>query len=109
MTKPRVYITGAEQNCIQAIANRALVFFPDRDERDILMDLTAAHLACPLRLQDLLDADDFNFVHDIAGIAHHLNRQTFRFEDCFAPRFADLSAPKPGKYPLRHPDVWPKL
>jgi hypothetical protein len=86
--KPRVRITTAELNAIDAIVHRALVFFPDRDFRDIQMDIIATHLKCPLSLNQLMDADDGNFVHDIAGIERHLNRQTFQLMDCFVPRFA---------------------
>jgi len=54
-----------------------------------LMDITACHAnGCPLRLQELLDADDFNFAHDIAGIYQHINRGTGKLEFCFLPRFA---------------------
>jgi hypothetical protein len=89
--KPRVRtvpISTSEFNVIDAIVHRARVHFPDRDERDIKMDVVATHLHRPLRLNDLLDADDFNFIHDIVGIERHLNRQTFTLRDHFVPRFA---------------------
>lgn len=53
------------------------------------MDLTACHAnGCPLKLQALLDADGFNFVHDVWGIQRHINRTTGQLENCFLPRFA---------------------
>jgi len=53
------------------------------------MDVTACHVnGCPLKLQELLEADDFNFSHDIFGIRRHLNRETGQLENCFLPRFA---------------------
>jgi hypothetical protein len=53
------------------------------------MDLDTVHSnGCPLRLDDLLIADEGNFAHDITGISAHLNRRTGRLEDCFEPRFA---------------------
>lgn len=53
------------------------------------MDLMATHnVLFPLRLRELLDADDFNFTHDVCGIRDHLNRQTLQMERCFVPRFA---------------------
>jgi hypothetical protein len=56
---------------------------------DADMDLTACHLnGCPLRLEDMAKADDFNFAHDVLGIRRHLNRETGQLEDCFVPRFA---------------------
>lgn len=55
------------------------------------MDITAVHVnTCPLRLNDLLAADDANFAHDVFGIRRHLNRQTGELGDCFLPRFADV-------------------
>ena len=55
---------------------------------DMLMDLDAANKNCPLKLQELLDTDDFNFYHDLVGIRQHVNRNTGKLEDCFLPRFA---------------------
>jgi hypothetical protein len=53
------------------------------------MDLTATHAnGNALRLQDFLDADDFNFTHDIAGIARHIDRETGRLTNHFRPRFS---------------------
>ena len=55
---------------------------------DMIMDLDAANKNCPLKLQELLDTDDFNFYHDLVGIRQHINRNTGKLEDCFLPRFA---------------------
>lgn len=53
------------------------------------MDITATHAnGCPLKLAELLAADDFNFSHDVAGIYRHLDRTTGKLLDCFLPRFA---------------------
>lgn len=55
---------------------------------DADMDITATHCnGNPLRLDDLLNADAFQFAHDIGGIRRHLNRETGKLEDCFVPRF----------------------
>lgn len=60
------------------------------DEIDLHMDLCAVHLnGCPLRLQDLLDASDFDFAHDVLGIHKNLNRHTGQLENFFLPRFAE--------------------
>ena len=85
---PTIPITHHEFAVIDAIVHRALVFFPDRTARDVQMDLIATHITSPLRLNELLDAGDSDFVHDIAGIERHLDRQTFGLRDCFRPRFA---------------------
>lgn len=59
------------------------------DEQWAKMDVTACHTnGNPLKLQKLLEADDFNFLHDVFGIARHINRDTGKLENCFLPRFS---------------------
>jgi len=85
--------TGAERALIDKIADRAVavakaagVKYP---EMDAAMDITACHKnGNPLRLQALLDADDFNFSHDVFGIRRHLDRTTGTLQDFFSPRFS---------------------
>ena len=56
---------------------------------DAIMDLTAVHAnGMPLRLADLLKADSLNFIHDIAGIARHIDRETGKLQHSFVPRYA---------------------
>jgi len=76
-------------------ARKTLMATHGRVESDMLrpqdwaMDVTAVHAnGCPLRLRELLLADDFNFVHDLFGIRRHLNRETGKLGDHFVPRFA---------------------
>lgn len=52
------------------------------------MDLTVVHATVGLRLDDLIEAEPFNFWHDISGIERHLNRDTGELENCFLPRYA---------------------
>jgi hypothetical protein len=53
------------------------------------MDLEATHAnGCPLDFAKLLACDDFDFLHDIGGIAMHLDRSTGVLKDCFLPRLA---------------------
>lgn len=83
----------AERKIIRAIARRAralyLEYKVDRPALDIDMDICATHCnGNPLRLADLLAADDFNLLHDVSKIARHLNRETGKLEDCFVPRFS---------------------
>ena len=55
----------------------------------LAMDLTATHAnGCPLKLAELLNADQFNFAHDVCGIIRHMNRNTGQLEGFFVPRFA---------------------
>lgn len=57
---------------------------------DTMMDISATNAnGCPLRLQELLDADDFNFYHDVFGIYRHIDRTTGTLEGGFLPRFYD--------------------
>jgi len=53
------------------------------------MDIEKVHENCPLNLTKLLNADDGNFGHDIAGIYSNLNRQSGELENCFLPRYAE--------------------
>jgi len=58
-----------------------------------MMDVAAVHDdITPLRLDDLLAADKFNFIHDITGIARHLHRDSDRAKRYltggFIPRFS---------------------
>jgi hypothetical protein len=79
---------------IQKIADRAVHVYADHNVRvervDVLMDISAVHFhgGTKLRLDDLLAADDSNFIHDVAGINRHLNRETYELENGFSPRFA---------------------
>lgn len=52
------------------------------------MDLGFTHKQVGLKLQELLEADELNFMHDICGIQRHMNRETCQLEGFFLPRFA---------------------
>lgn len=88
--------TPAEREIIERIAKRAVALYrkygnTDVDELDIQMDLEACHCnGCPLRLADMEQADNFNFMHDVTGINVHLNHDTCKLERCFLPRFTDM-------------------
>ncbi len=60
---------------------------------DMHMDVTAVHAnGNPLRLDDLLGADDFHFLHDMSGICNCLDRDTGRLNRGFSPRFSRPAA-----------------
>lgn len=86
--------TRVEFREISEIADRSLGLSKARindpwTKQDIMMDLSAVHAnGNPLRLEELRQADDFNFAHDILGIRRHLNRETGKLEDGFRPRFS---------------------
>ena len=89
-------VTKEETLIISAIAERAIRIAKDAGidytKMHVVMDITAVHKnAQKLRLQDLLDADRFNFSYDVFGIRRHLNRQTGELEEFFTPRFSDTA------------------
>lgn len=86
-------VSDADKALIGQIAHRAdhAIFKPLEIEQtvlDTIMDLSATiSQGCPLRLQELLDADPFNFAHDVGGIRRHIDRTTGKLGGCFLPRF----------------------
>lgn len=52
-----------------------------------IMDLEFADKTFNLRLEEFLNADDFNFSHDYIGIQNNIDRTTKKF-GFFVPRFA---------------------
>ena len=81
--------TKKDEKLILAICERGFekVKAIYNEKIDMVMDITATHCnGNPLDLTKLLAADDFNFYHDIFGIAQHLDRNTGALCDCFLPR-----------------------
>lgn len=82
-------MTKDEMLTIAEIAKRAdekgLLMF---DKMSLIMDIQAAHEQFNLKLDKLLEADDYNFSHDIVGIQQNINRKTKEIENCFLPRYA---------------------
>ena len=82
---------------INKIVTKAMKFMaPYADRVTVMMDLDNADRSYNLRLQEMLDADDMDFFHDVCGICSHMDRDmespTFgKCKDLFVPRFA-------GKY-----------
>ena len=54
---------------------------------DTTMDLLCVHNSYPLDLKGLLESRDFDLLHDVFGIAKHLNRETGELMNCFLPRY----------------------
>mgnify|MGYP001500460032 CR=1 FL=1 len=79
---------------IDEIANRAAKdlgeeLLGDDPALQAAMSVTACHLnGCELDLERLLNADRFNFMHDIVGIDRHVSRQTGKLTGYFQPRFS---------------------
>lgn len=54
----------------------------------LLMDIENADKAFNLKLEDLLNADDANFTHDIVGIVNNIDRSNPSDFNFFVPRYA---------------------
>lgn len=59
---------------------------------NLLMDIESADKTFDLRLDDWLNADNFNFAHDLCGIVNNIVRDTFPSSNFgfFVPRFASI-------------------
>ena len=69
------------------------------DRMGTLMDIESADKKFNMRLDDWLQADDFNFAHDYCGIQNNIKRGEFPATDFgfFLPRFAGThKKPKRG-------------
>lgn len=59
------------------------------DRMSLTMDIEACHSnGNPIRLDDLLKADKFNFAHDVIGIVNNLDRNSGKLINCFSPRYS---------------------
>jgi hypothetical protein len=80
-------VDPTERYIISCIASRAKKIDPEINRLSTEMDLVATHAnGCPLDLEALHEADDFNLMHDIYGIARHIDRSTGKLENFFLPR-----------------------
>ena len=80
--------TDEDRKTVWAIVERAVNAGIYDEPLDADMDISAVCFHTPLRLTDLLNADQFQFAHDMRGIQRHINRQTGELEHFFLPRFA---------------------
>lgn len=72
---------------ISKIANRAIKEYKAIIKMDLNMDITAVHCnGNKMDLEKLLNADDFNFFHDIFGIMKNIDRKTGKLTNHFLPR-----------------------
>jgi hypothetical protein len=86
-------VSQYEEHLIHKIAERAdREIYTHLDVKQTVLDTVMDLSACvangwPLRLAELLAADEFNFAHDVTGIRHYLDRRTGKLTDCFSPRY----------------------
>lgn len=91
---PTFTLTREEAALINKIVTRARKIVVSHTGRDVdplelHMDITAAHAnGSPLRLRDLLNADDVDFGHDVFGISRYLDRRTGKLTENFSPRYS---------------------
>ena len=86
-------LTIADYELIDKIVDRAQSLGLYEDNRITAhMDVVNAAKHFNMRLEEWLNADDFNFVHDIVGIYKAINRVVypvdFSNDPWFLPRFA---------------------
>ncbi|MBF0402080.1 MAG: hypothetical protein HQL90_15115 [Magnetococcales bacterium] len=81
-------VSEEDNELIRQIATRAHAMNPDIGELMYRLDIRIVHAnGLPLRLADLLAADDMNFAHDVGGICRNMDKTTGRLGN-FVPRFA---------------------
>jgi hypothetical protein len=95
-------LSRADQTKIRDIADRAVTWANDNNIEltltKVILAVGLAHEQRPLKLNALLFADDFNFVHDVWGIMRHIDYSTGKMKDCFLPRFAKKLEPAGSCY-----------
>lgn len=98
MPRPVSFKASAkDRELIRVIVDRAMAseWMASRTDRRVnermhlQMDITAVHAnGNPLRLAELLQADEFNFIHDLDGIRNCIDRETAQLRRNFVPRFS---------------------
>lgn len=85
-------IAPRDYELLNEVVDRAIKELPRYPDSaaTLLMDLNACHSnGCPLDFAGLLNADRYEFSHDIYGIRKAIDRNTGKLtEDCFMPRYA---------------------
>ena len=82
-----------DTDLVVKIARRAIAMAEEKNNQyeqiTAVMDITdCQNNGAPLKLQELLDADSFNFAHDVFGIRRHIDRHTGHLQNCFLPRYS---------------------
>lgn len=89
-------ISADDRLSVEAIVKRAMglgLITRSYNRMTCTMDLIATHAnGNPMDFGRLLSADNFNFSHDVCGIARHIDRNTGRLMGFFSPRFSRREA-----------------
>lgn len=85
----KIDTTKKDMKLIEKIATRTIELYTrcTQDSIAIQMNLCVVHHNQPLRLKELLEADAFNFLHDVVGISVNLSKKTGKLGNNFLPRF----------------------
>lgn len=83
-------LTKADYELCDKIVKRAMkIGLYEDNQMTAHLDVTNAAKYWNMRLEEWLNADDFNFVHDIVGIYNNIVREyPVQFTNYFVPRFA---------------------
>jgi len=84
--------TREDAELIEKIAQRAGEVLESvgisRQRFDVVKDITACHVNhAPLKLDELLAADQGDFIFDVLGILLNIDRYTGKLQNGFVPRF----------------------
>lgn len=79
--------TKEERALVKTVVDRAVEINPRLDRLSTTMDLLAAHAnGNPMDFAKLATVETFTLMHDVYGIARHLDRETGKLGDFFSPR-----------------------
>lgn len=86
----RVQELTQELDAMEKICKRAQALgIAQGEQMTQMMDLQHAHEQFALRLNEFLDAPDFDFEHDFIGIQNNIDRKHGgKIGNCFVPRYA---------------------
>lgn len=86
-----VKLSKADNDAIHAIVERGKkrgIIGKGYSPTTATIDIHYVMATIGMRLQDWLESANFDFSHDLVGIAKNLNRETGTMENGFHPRFA---------------------
>lgn len=73
---------------IDKIVDRVVDMDLDFDPLQATYILIEVNETLGLRLKELLEADDFNLIHDVLGMVRNFDFKTNKLINCFLPRFS---------------------
>jgi hypothetical protein len=90
--KDKYDFLNVDNNTLELIKKIALRILKDckldNDIKGLSMDLLLAHSEFNLKLYELLNADSYDFKHDVMGIEIFIDRRNFCFINMFVPKLS---------------------